>query len=64
MRLLVAGSKASIIKGVRYMKELLCKIFGHSKRDALPNEIEKDMFGYAYVWQPKYCRRCGKRLVR
>jgi len=42
------------------MKEVLCKIFGHSKKVTYGHE--KDMFGYEYVWQPKYCSRCGKKI--
>lgn len=40
---------------------LICKIFGHSKKKIYANE--KDMFGHNYVWQPRICNRCGKRLL-
>jgi len=50
-------------KGGKDMKSL-CAILGHKRRDVNPNEVERDMFGCAYIWQPKYCKRCGKRLVR
>jgi len=40
------------------MKKLLCFILGHKP----VKEQKKDMFGYGYVWQKVYCKRCYKRL--
>jgi|GEM_PF-3968121 len=40
------------------MKNIICFLLGH-----IPvREHIKDMFGYEYVWQKVYCKRCGKRL--
>jgi hypothetical protein len=40
------------------LKKILCLILGH-----IPERChEKDCFGYEYVWQKVYCKRCGKRL--
>lgn len=40
------------------MENILCFLLGH-----IPvRKNEKDMFGYEYVWQKIYCKRCGKRL--
>jgi hypothetical protein len=40
------------------MVNLICLIFGHKRE----REHQKDMFGYEYVWQREYCKRCGKTL--
>ena len=39
-------------------RKILCLLLGHKPI----RESERDMFGYEYVWQKVYCRRCGKRL--
>lgn len=38
--------------------KLLCLLLGHISI----SEHKADMFGYEYVWQRKYCKRCGKTL--
>jgi hypothetical protein len=40
--------------------KLLCWLGIHK----LVTAHEKDMFGYEYVWQPKVCKRCGKRVIK
>jgi hypothetical protein len=40
------------------MKRLICLLIGHKP----VRGSEKDMFGYEYVWQKVYCKRCSKRL--
>jgi hypothetical protein len=38
--------------------KLVCIIMGHK----IVAAHDKDMFGYEYVWQKKYCSRCGMRV--
>lgn len=42
------------------MTWIACLLLGHKP----VSTNNRDMFGYEYVWQRKYCERCRKTLFR
>ena len=42
------------------LNKIACLLFGHKP----VYSDDRDMFGYKYTWQRKYCERCDKTLSK